>query len=80
MKLPQDRATRISLYTLLGLIGIAALDFMRSIMASGFMSTIGLIALGLTAPAMFWLAHNLGNNDVPQPATRQRNRDRFINK
>lgn len=80
MKLPHDRSTRISLYVLLGLLGVVVLDFIRSIMASGFMSAIGLIALAGLAPAMFVLAHHLGNHDVPESKTRQRNRDRFINK
>ena len=79
VKLPRDKATRYSLYAVVACVGIAAIDFIRSIFASGFMSIIGLIALGLSAPAMFLLAHHLGNHDL-KPINRQRNRDRFIKK
>lgn len=79
MKLPSDKPTRYSLYALVACVVVAAVDFLRAVFAGGFMSLFGLVALGLTAPAMFALAHYLGNHDL-KPATRQRNRDRFINK
>jgi hypothetical protein len=79
MRLPKYKPTRYTLFVLVVLVSVFVLDFIRAIMKGGFVSVFGIAALLLSAPAMFLLAHFLGNHDL-EPAVRQRNRERFIQK